>query len=238
MIVEIWSDIACPWCYVGKRRFEQALDRFAHRDAVTVVWRSFELDPTAPPRHDEPQAVLLARKYRMPLAQAEAMNARMASEAAREGLTFHLDRVQVGNTFDAHRLLHLAATAGRREALVERLFAAYLGEGAALGEHAVLARLASDVGLDADAVAAVLASDRFAADVRRDEARARAFGVGGVPFFAIDERYGVSGAQPPEAILEALRTRWAEAPAPLATVPTGAVPAGAVDACDDGSCAT
>ena len=215
MIVEIWSDIACPWCYVGKRRFEQALATFEHRDAVTVVWRSFELDPSAPPRHDEPQAVLLARKYRMPLAQAEAMNARMAGEAAKEGLTFHLDRVQVGNSFDAHRLLHFAATVGRREALVERLFAAYLGGGEALGEHEVLVRLASDVGLDADATRAVLASDRFAADVRRDQARARALGVSSVPFFAIDERYGISGAQPPAAILEALRTRWAEAPGRL-----------------------
>lgn len=212
MIVEIWSDMACPWCYVGKRRFEQALAEFEHRAAVTVVWRSFELDPGAPRRHEEPQTVLLARKYRVPLAQAEAMNARMTAEAAKEGLAFRLDRVQVGNTFDAHRLLHFAATAGRREALVERLFAAYLGEGEALGEHAVLVRLASDVGLDAQAVAAVLASDRFADDVRRDEARAQGFGISGVPFFALDERYGVSGAQPPAAILEALRTRWAEAP--------------------------
>lgn len=233
MIVEIWSDIACPWCYVGKRRFERALERFEHRDAVTVVWRSFELDPNAPPRHDEAQAVLLARKYGVPLAEAEAMNARMTGEAAKEGLAFRLDRVRVGNTFDAHRLLHLAATAGRREALVERLFAAYLGEGEALGEHAVLVRLASDAGLDADEAAAVLASDRFADDVRRDEARARGFGISGVPFFAIDERYGISGAQPPEAILAALRTRAAEAPAPLA-----AFPAAAADGCDDGSCAT
>jgi predicted DsbA family dithiol-disulfide isomerase len=232
MIVEIWSDIACPWCYVGKRRFEQALAEFEHRDTVTVVWRSFELDPGAPPRHDEPQAVLLARKYGVPLAQAEAMNARMAGEAAKEGLAFRLDRVQVGNTFDAHRLLHFAATVGRREALVERLFAAYLGEGEALGEHDVLVRLAADVGLDAGEVATVLASDRFAADVRRDQARARGFGITGVPFFAIDERYGVSGAQPPDAILGALRTRWAEAPGLLATVP--AAPA---DGCEDGSCA-
>jgi predicted DsbA family dithiol-disulfide isomerase len=233
MIVEIWSDIACPWCYVGKRRFERALADFPHRDAVTVVWRSFELDPGAPPRHDEPQAVLLARKYRVPLAQAEAMNARMAGEAAGEGLTFRLDRVRVGNTFDAHRLLHFAATAGRREALVERLFAAYLGEGEALGEHDVLVRLATDVGLDADAARAVLAGDRFAADVRRDQARARALGVSAVPFFAVDERYGVSGAQPPAAILEALAARWAEAPVPLA-----AGPAGSSDGCDDGSCTT
>ena len=140
MQVEIWSDIACPWCYVGKRRFERALEEFEHRRDVDVVWRSFELDPTAPRQHDAPQAELLARKYRMPLAQAEAMNARMTAEAAKEGLAFRMDRVRVGNTFDAHRLIHLAAAAGRREAMVERLFAAYLGEGEALGDVEVLGR--------------------------------------------------------------------------------------------------
>lgn len=238
MIVEIWSDIACPWCYVGKRRFERALSQFEHRDAVSVVWRSFELDPSAPRRHTEPQPVLLARKYGMPLAQAEAMNARMTGEAAKEGLTFRLDRVQVGNTFDAHRLLHFAAGLDRREALVERFFAAYLSEGEALGDIDVLVRLAADVALDAEAVRAVLASDRFADAVRRDEARAQALGITGVPFFAIDARYGVSGAQPPEAILEALRQAWGEARVPLAPVHAGAsTTAGGQEGCEDGSCA-
>lgn len=233
MLVEIWSDIACPWCWIGKRRFERALAEFEHRDAVTVVWRSFELDPTAPRRHDEPQPQLLARKYGVPVAQAEAMNARMTGQAASEGLEFHLDRTVVGNTFDAHRLLHLAAATGDRETLIERLFAAYLTEGEALGEPEVLVRLATESGLDADQVRALLAGDRFAADVRRDEERARTLGVTGVPFFAVDEKYGISGAQPPELILETLRRRWAEAPIGLTSV----TPAGDADGCVDGSCA-
>ena len=231
MKVEIWSDIACPWCYIGKRRFEQALERFEHRNELDVVWRSFELDPTAPRQHDEPQAELLARKYRMPLAQAEAMNARMTGEAAKEGLAFRMDLVRVGNTFDAHRLIHLAAASGRREAMVERLFAAYLGEGEALGDTEVLVRLAADAGLDAGAAREALASGAFGDAVRADEARARAFGITGVPFFAIDERYGVSGAQPPDAILGALRQAWGESGRALVAA---AAPA---DGCADGSCA-
>jgi predicted DsbA family dithiol-disulfide isomerase len=233
MKVEIWSDIACPWCYVGKRRFERALGSFSHRDDVEVVWRSFELDPTAPRSHDEPQAELLARKYGFPLAQAQAMNARMTAEAGKEGLEFNMDRVRVGNTFDAHRLIHFAATEGEREAVVERLFAAYLTHGDALGEPDVLVRIATEAGLDAAATRAMLESGAFADAVRADEARARSFGISGVPFFAIDERYGVSGAQPPEVILDALRQAWSETE-PDAVPVTAATPA---DGCDDGSCA-
>ncbi len=149
MQVEIWSDIACPWCYVGKRRFEAALEGFAHRDEVTVTWHSFELDPRAPQQQDAPQPELLARKYGTTLEQAHAMNARMSEAAAGEGLTFQLDQVKVGNTFNAHRLLHFSAERGQREALGERLFEAYLGEGAALGDTDTLVALATDVGLDA-----------------------------------------------------------------------------------------
>lgn len=234
MKVEIWSDIACPWCYVGKRRFERALASFSHRDEVEVVWRSFELDPHAPRTHTEPQAELLARKYRIPVAQAEAMNARMTGEARKEGLDFRFDRVKVGNTFDAHRLIHFAAVAGRREAMVERLMRAYLTDGDALGDVDVLVRLAADVGLDEHAARRALEGDAFAAEVRADEERAREFGISGVPFFAIDERYGISGAQPPEHILDALRQAWSEAaPAAVADAP-GTDPAAD---CTDGSCA-
>ena len=210
MRVEIWSDIACPWCYLGKRRFERALAGFAHRHAIEVVWRSFELDPNAPPRQDGTSAEALARKYRVPLAQAEAMNARMAGEAAKDGLTMRFDRVRPANTFDAHRLAHLAATVGRRAEMVERLFAAYFTEGVELGDRDVLARLAAEVGIpEADARAA-LDDDAFADAVRADEARARDFGVDGVPFFALDERYGVAGAQPAEVLLQALQQAWEE----------------------------
>ena len=231
MKVEIWSDIACPWCYVGKRRFERALGSFSHRDDVEVVWRSFELDPGAPRRHAEPQAELLAKKYRMPLAQAQAMNARMTGEARKEGLEFNMDRVQVGNTFDAHRLIHFAAASGECEAVIERLFAAYLTHGEALGDIDVLVRIAADAGLDAGEARAVLESDAFADAVRADEARAHSFGISGVPFFAIDERSGVSGAQPPEVILDALRQAWSESSATLVAA------GGTAEGCEDGSCA-
>jgi predicted DsbA family dithiol-disulfide isomerase len=133
------------------------------------------------------------------------MNARMTGEAQKEGLAFHMDRVRVGNTFDAHRLIHFAAAEGARETVVERLFAAYLTQGEAVGEHDVLVRIATEAGLDGAAARSMLESDAYADAVRADEARARSFGISGVPFFAIDERYGVSGAQPPEVILDALR---------------------------------
>ncbi len=210
MQVEIWSDIACPWCYVGKRRFEAALAGFPHRDAITVTWHSFELDPNAPRQHDMPQPELLARKYGMSVAEAQAMNARMTEAAAAEGLTFRLDDAKVGNTFDAHRLLHFAEQHGKREALGERLFAAYLGEGASLGDHPTLVALATEVGLDADDVRVTLETDAFADRVRHDETEAREIGVTGVPYFVLDRRYGVSGAQSPEVLRGALQQAWDE----------------------------
>ena len=237
MLVEIWSDIACPWCYVGKRRWERALADFAHREDVAVTWRSFELDPGAPARHAEPQAELLARKYGTTRQQAEGMNARMTAEAAKEGLLFRLDRVQVGNTFDAHRLLHEAAAHGLRDRLVERLFAAYLAEGEALGEHEVLARLAAEVGLDAELARGVLASDRHADSVRADERQARRLGITGVPFFVLDGRLGVSGAQPPEVLLDALTQAWDAAHPALQMVGDEDRRGGADAACGEDGCA-
>ena len=213
MKIEIWSDIACPWCYVGKRRFERALQQFEHADDVEVVWRSFELDPHAPRTHAESQDELLAKKYGMPVEKARAMNERMTAEARKEGLDFHLDRVKVGNTFDAHRLVHLAAESGRAEVMKERLMRAYFTDGEAVGDPDTLMRLGAEVRLDEDRVREVLNSDAYASDVRADEERARSFGISGVPFFAMDERYGVSGAQPAEVLLGALRQAYEEAEA-------------------------
>jgi predicted DsbA family dithiol-disulfide isomerase len=235
MKIEIWSDIACPWCAIGKRRFERALEGFEHRDAVEVTWRSFELDPAAPRRRGRPQPELLAEKYGVPLAHAQAMNARMSGEAAKEGLRFDLDRAQVGNTFDAHRLIHFATAHGRRDEVVDRLFRAYLDEGRAIGEREVLVQVAAEAGLDAAAARAMLASDAYVDAVRADEARARAFGISGVPFFAIDERVGVSGAQSPEVLREVLREAWRESG--LAEPTTTTPPADDPDACADGYCA-
>ena len=234
MKIEIWSDVACPWCYVGKRRFEQAVARFEHRDALEVVWRSFELDPQAPARRDEPATAHLARKYGVSVAQAEAMNARLTGEGRKDGLELHLDRIVLGNTFDAHRLIHLATELGHREAMVERLFRAYLVEGQAIGEHDTLVRLAEEIGIPAERARAALARDAHAAAVRADEARARAFGITGVPFFAIDEKYGVSGAQPADALLEVLEQAWQESQPKAALTPAGRADA---DGCADGSCA-
>lgn len=204
MKVEIWSDIACPWCYIGKRHFEQALSKFPQRESLEVIWRSFELDPEAPARHTQPTVELLAAKYQIPLEKAQAMMNNVAQLALKVGLEYRFDRNISSNTFDAHRLTHFAATHGKRTEMVERLFRAYFTDGDAVGEHETLVRLAGEVGLDASAVTTMLASDAFAADVRADEARARAFGITAVPFFAIDEKYGVSGAQSAAAITDAL----------------------------------
>jgi len=210
MQVEIWSDVVCPWCYVGKRRFESALARFTARDDVDVVWRSFELDPDAPQQRDLPSTEHLAQKYGMSIEQAEAANQRLTDLAAVEGLEYHLDRTAGGNSFDAHRLLHLAAASGRQDALKERLLLAYFTEGEAIGRPDVLQRIAVEAGLDPLEVADVLAGERFADEVRADEHRARVLGINGVPFFAIDGRYGISGAQTSDLILSALEQAWSE----------------------------
>ena len=222
MHVEIWSDIACPWCYVGKRRFEAALAGYEHRDEVTVTWRSFELDPHAAPQRDQDGAEHLAQKYGMSLAEARGMQARMTETAARDGLEFRFDIARGGNTFDAHRLLHLAAAHGRQHELKERLMRGYLGEGELMSDHAALTRLALEAGLPEDEVRDTLATDRFADAVREDEAAARGLGISAVPFFVIDRRFGLAGAQPPEVLGEGLRRAW-EAQAPLAVVAEGDV---------------
>jgi predicted DsbA family dithiol-disulfide isomerase len=213
MRVEIWSDIACPWCYVGKRRFEAALGQFEHAADVEVVWRSFELDPGAPRTREGSQDEHLAKKYGMPVEKARAMNERMAGEGKKEGIDFHFDQVKGGNTFDAHRLVHLAAESGKADAMKERLMRAYFAEGEAIGDPAVLQRLGIELGLDATRVREVLSGEAYAEDVRADEHRARSLGISGVPFFAIDERYGVSGAQPADVLLDALRQAYDEADA-------------------------
>jgi len=203
--VEIWSDVVCPWCWVGKRRFEAALERFAHRDEVTVEWRSFELDPSAPRERDVDGATHLAHKYGVSRAQAEQMQRQMTEVAAGEGLDFRFDRARAGTTFDAHRLVHLGKRHGLQDAVKERFFRAYLTEGEPIGDPAALGRLAVDAGLPEDEVREVLATERFAEEVRDDERTAAALGITGVPFFVVDRTIGASGAQPPETLLELLR---------------------------------
>ena len=221
MHVEIWSDIACPWCYVGKRRFEAALAAFEHRDDVTVTWRSFELDPSAPADRGVDAATHLADKYGTSREQAVAMNEKMTSTAAGEGLDFHFERVRGGNMFDAHRLVHLAKAHGLHDAMKERLMRAYLTEGELMSDHAVLQRLAAEVGLPEDEVRDLLATDRFADAVRDDERTASALGIHAVPFFVVDRRIGASGAQPPEVLGELLRRAWADSQPAIPVVAAG-----------------
>lgn len=224
--IDIWSDIACPWCYVGKRRLERALAAFAHRAEVDVVWRAFELDPSAPRVRDSAQryAERLAAKYGTSELQAQAMIDRMVATAAGDGVALRFDHIRPGNTFDAHRLLHLAHDRGRQDALKERLLRAYLTEGQAIGEPEVLRRLAGEVGLDDAEVRDVLDGDRYRAEVRQDEALARELGITGVPFFVLGGRIGVSGAQPVDVLLGALDRAWSELARPgIEEVAEGAV---------------
>ncbi len=205
--IDVWSDIACPWCYVGKRRFEAAMERFEHADDVELHWRSFELDPSAPKQlsDDVPYVERLAKKYRATPERAQEMIDRMTEMAKADGLSFRFDRIRPGNTFDAHRLVHLAAEHGLQDAMKEAFFRAYLEEGVAIGDPGAIATVATDIGLDADAVQGVLQSDAYANDVRRDEQQAAELGIRGVPFFVLDRRYAIQGAQDPGAVLSVLR---------------------------------
>lgn len=205
LAIEIWSDIACPWCYIGKRRFEAAVRATEKAGPVAVTWRAFELDPSAPksypdrPGHNE----RLARKYGVSLDEAERMVLRVVNLGKPEGIDFDFEALKGGNTFDGHRLLAFARESGKQDALKERLLRAYFSEGARLSDPTTLAGLVRDVGLDAEAALAVLASDQYTDEVRRDEATAAQLGIRGVPFFKIG-RYGVSGAQPVELLSQVL----------------------------------
>jgi predicted DsbA family dithiol-disulfide isomerase len=219
MQVEIWSDVVCPWCYLGKRRFERALDSFEHRDEVEVVYRSFELDPTAPAGVTSPTVEHLADKYGLSAAQAVDAQRQMEARAAADGLTFRMSDLRSGNTRDAHRLIHYATEQGRQAELVERLHRAYFTEQRSIFDHDSLLAVAAEAGLNTAESAAVLTSDRYLDAVERDEADARSLGATGVPFFVLDRRFGVSGAQPTEVLLAALGQAWDAAVASRATDP-------------------
>ena len=210
MQVDIWSDVVCPWCYIGKRRFEKAVAGFEEAAAVEVRWHSFELDPRAPRRRPGSMAEHIAAKYGGSVEGASGRLRAMDEMAAAEGLRYDLARTQGGNTFDAHRLIQLGASEGPgvAAAMEEALFAAYFTECLPIGEHEVLATAARVAGLDGDEVGDVLASDRFAAEVRRDEAEAAALGCTGVPFFVVDGALAVPGAQDPDTFLRVLRRAW------------------------------
>jgi predicted DsbA family dithiol-disulfide isomerase len=230
--VEIWSDILCPFCYLGKRRLEKALAKFPHANEVEVKWRSFELDPNANPTPGVSQYALLASKYGKSEEWARQMSANMAQSATEEGLTFDFDRAVPANSLRAHRLVHLAEQHGQQDAAKERLFKAYLEQGLNINDVPTLARIGSELGLPAAEVEQLLASDAFEQEVRHDEYQAHQIGVRGVPYFVFDDKYAVSGAQPTKLFQEVLEKVWEEArPQPIQL-------AGSTDAsCDiNGNC--
>ena len=208
MKVEIWSDVACPWCYIGKRGFDRALAQFEHRDAIEVRYRAFELDPSAPALRELAYLDHLMAKYRITMAEAVAMIDRMIEAGARNGVVLRFDKAKPGNTFDAHRLLALAAARGAQAELKEKLLRATFTKGVPIADHDVLVDVATDAGLDPAEVRAVLESDAYATDVRADEQRAADLGITSVPFFVMGG-LGVSGAQPPDLLLEVLNDAWA-----------------------------
>jgi predicted DsbA family dithiol-disulfide isomerase len=205
--VDIWSDVICPWCYVGKARFEKALSSFAHQDEVEVVYHSFELDPSYPKDSRETTFAMLGRKYGMSEADARAAESRVAGLAEAEGLGFRPER-PVGNTFDIHRVLHLGLAKGVQAQLLNGVNEAYFGQGRQVFDRDVITEIASETGLDATAAGDVIDGDAYAEDVRRDELQARQLGVSGVPFFVFDMALGVSGAQPTETFDSALQQAW------------------------------
>ena len=207
MKIEIWSDVVCPWCYIGKHRLARALQEFEHAAEVEITWRSYQLNPDMQPGRAVPTLDYLAGRFGP---QAKAMVSRVADIAAAEGLAFDYDASLAVNTLDAHRALHLAADLGLADEAEERLFRAHFAEGADLSDPDTLATLLGEVGLPADRVRAVLAGTQYADAVRADINEAQALGAGGVPFFVIDRRYGISGAQPVETFLHALRTAHAD----------------------------
>src|SRR3954453_16777683 len=215
LTVEIWSDVVCPWCYIGKRRFEAALEALEHADELTIMWRSFELDQEAPKAAEGTATERLAAKYGMTVERATELHAQMTERAAADRLDFRLDLARGGNTFDAHRLIHLAATYGHQAAAKERLMRAYFTEGEAIADPETLIRVLAEVGVDPLEARDVLATDRFADDVREDELLASQLGIQGAPFFVLDRRLGVSGAQPPDVLVQALERAWERAAASL-----------------------
>jgi predicted DsbA family dithiol-disulfide isomerase len=229
MQVEVWSDVVCPWCFIGKRRLETALSRFAHADEVEVVWRSFQLDPSIPEGHTEATLPALAAKYGTGVEQMRAQMARIEEFAAAEGLQYDLAAGVSGNTLLAHQLIHLAAERGLDGVVEERLLHAHFEEQRSVFDVDALVELGTEAGLGADEVRAALTDRRYLPAVTEDIATARALGATGVPFFVVDRTYGAAGAQPAEVLLELLERAWADSH-PLLTVP-------AADGCTDDSCA-
>jgi predicted DsbA family dithiol-disulfide isomerase len=211
MNIDIWSDIACPWCFIGKRRFERALAGFPHREDVTVTWHSFQLDPTLPEHYEGTELEYLATRKSMARDQVSQMFDQVTQVAAGEGLAYDFDSVIVANSLRGHQLLQLAAEHGAADAVKEALLSAHFEHGEDIGSTDVLSRIGVAAGLEADAIRVALETERYLPEVRADIERARRLGIQGVPFFVVNDKYGISGAQPVEVFTQALEQAWREA---------------------------
>jgi len=232
MKVEIWSDYTCPFCYIGKSKFELALERFTHKEHIETVFRSFELDPGADPHSGQSTYSMLAARYGMSIEKAKQATLNVTEQAAAVGLTFHFEKAIATNTFDAHRAVHFAAEQGKDKELSDRLFKAYFTDGENIGDRDRLAALAAEVGLDPTQVAETLESSTYKESVRGEELKGSTLGIQGVPFYLIDDKYAISGAQSPEVFLDALNKAWSEKHPDLIQVNDGSTDA----LCKDGYC--
>lgn len=208
MIIDVWSDVVCPWCFIGKRRLEKALSQFGHKDEIVIRHRAFQLQPDA--GETMPTSKLLAEKYRVSPDQVKEMQANVCAVADGEGLCYNLDDTLSGNTFDAHRLLLWAATIGKEQELLEAMYSSYFEKSLPLFAHQDLVAVAQSVGIAPVDAMNILESDQFITTVNEDRELASRLGATGVPFFVIDMKYGISGAQPLEAFVETLNTAWKE----------------------------
>lgn len=227
MKVEVWSDVMCPFCYIGKRHYEAALKQFADSNNVEIVWKSFQLNPNSPEQYNGSVNDYLAEHKGISVEQAKAMNDRVTQMAKEAGLTYNFDKAKIANSFKAHRVIQMAKAKGLGDAIEERLFKAYFTEGKDFGSTQVLIELAKDIGLTEAEVNEALTNDDYAYKVKQDVYEAQQIGVTGVPFFVFNRRYAVSGAQPTEVFLQTLQksfNEWRkENPAPTLEVTEGNV---------------
>ncbi len=227
MKVEIWSDVMCPFCYIGKRKFEQALTQFSHKDKIEVEWKSFELDPTLKTDPNTSIYQYLSKRKGWSLDQTKQISQQVVDMAKQVGLTYHMDKAVVANSFDAHRISHLAKSKGLQDQMEERLFSAYFTEGKNTGDQATLTQLGVEIGLNEADIKAMFSSDLYTNEVKQDEIKAQQVGARGVPFFVLDNKYAISGAQEPQTFLNALTKAYQEwlkeNPAAITSIAEGAV---------------
>ncbi|MES1216150.1 MAG: DsbA family oxidoreductase [Bacteroidota bacterium] len=210
MKVDIWSDIRCPFCFMGKRKFEKALSRFQHKDKVEVEWHSFELDPGIKTKKGTSLYDYLAEIKRISREDSQQLHDQIVERGKEDDISYHFDTAVVANSFDAHRLIQMAKLNGLGDQAEERLFKAYFEEAKDISDHLTLIILGDEIGLDAKLVKQMLDSDAFVKEVRNDEKQAKEYGIKGVPFFVINDRYGISGAQSTDVFLQTLEKAWQE----------------------------